>query len=182
MVVALLTGWQEWRQFAFDDLRQSLEWIREQTALSATDLPGTIHELATGLPAMRAVLTEHLIEHGAPAFLPVLALAPVQRVAVARAVLSSLAERDATRFDQSTWWVASEIVPLLDPVELYRDVPVGLVLHPRAMPLTPCALGPVFALLRTVMLPGSVGFETVTGLMGEWEGSFEELLLAATQL
>lgn len=182
MVVALLKGWQEWRQFAFDDIRQSLSRIREQTVLSTTDLPGIVYELATGIPAMRAILTEHLIEHGATAFLPVLTLAPARQVVVARSVLATLATRDTNSFDPSTWWVASEIVPLLDPVDLYRDVPVGLVLRPRAMPLTPCALGPVFALLRSVVLPGSVRFETFTGLLGEWEGSFEDLLLASAQL
>jgi hypothetical protein len=103
-------------------------------------------------------------------------------------MLAPLAQTFADHPDSSVWWLLSEVVPLLTPQELYSDVPVGLLLSPRAMPVSPCVLSEVFSMLQDALVArykhaaDDMLVATVTGLMGEWEGSFEELVAAASAL
>jgi hypothetical protein len=177
-----VTAWQEWRQFAANELQVALHRSGPRETTTLTDPAALLLQLANGPMTARATLADYLADHGAPAFLPVLEMLLAERTAVARAVVDALATRSNEAFDPASWWVACELVPYLEVEDVYRDIPVGLLLSPRAMPLSPCGLGPVFAKLSPKLVPGSSRFETVVALMQEWEGSFEDVVMVAAEL
>jgi hypothetical protein len=189
IVLGLLGDWTATGQLAGDAMKRSMKVARQQAGLPESASPGeTLVALATGDAHVRSLLANHLVDHGAPALLELLALDQPHRGLVASSMLAPLAQTFADHPDSSVWWLLSEVVPLLTPQELYRDVPVGLLLSPRAMPVSPCVLSEVFSMLQDALVArykhaaDDMLVATVTGLMGEWEGSFEELVAAASAL
>lgn len=189
VVLGLLSEWAATGQLAGDAVKRSMTAARQQAGLPESASPGeALFMLATGDAHARSLLAGHLVDHGAPALLELLALDQPSRGLVASSMLAPLAQTFAEHPDSSVWWLLSEVVPLLTPQELYRDVPVGLLLSPRAMPMSPCVLSEVFTMLQGALTTrdkhaaDDMLVTTVTGLMGEWEGSFDELVAAAIAL
>ncbi len=189
VVLELLGEWTATGQLAGDVVERSMMAACQQAGLPESMLPGdALVLLATGDAHTRSLLANHLVDHGAAALLELLVLDQPRRSMVASLLLAPLAQTYANRPDSSVWWLLSEVAPLLTSQELYRDVPVGLLLSPRAMPVSPCVLSGVFATLQNALTPrgkhtsDDMLVATVTGLMEEWEGSFEELVAAAVTL
>ena len=189
VVLGLLGEWASTGQLAGDAMRHSMRAARQQAGLPEGMLPGdALVMLATGDAHARSLLANHLVDHGAAALLELLVLDQPRRGMVASLLLAPLTQTFANRSDSSVWWLLSEVVPLLTSEELYRDVPVGLLLSPRAMPTSPCVLHEVFTMLQDALTTlgkhasDDMLVTTVTGLMEEWEGSFEELVAAAVAL
>lgn len=163
-----------------------LEMIRG-SSVGVSDLPSyaekgrILYVMSTGRSRQRARVLAFFLDYGASALLPFLAHNSVNMVVTVRSLLEDLAA-DTDGRDETLLWLAAELAGVLDVGTLYDWVPVGLLLHRRAFPLSPCRLTAVFDLWTFDIGRSPLVHETALALADGWSGSLAELAGSAREL